>query len=67
MMKIFRKINTIFQAILPLFNYYLSSKGNDKYSIRLVYQGRTVYQTKDEIEKRLRIYQQILSTFKFLP
>lgn len=49
-----------------IFDYYLSSESNDKYSLRLIYRGSTAYQTEDEIQERSRVYQQMLLTFKFI-
>lgn len=46
-------------------DYYLSSKTGD-YSIRIIYQASKNYQTEEEIKERLKIYNQILQTFKFL-
>lgn len=49
-----------------VFDYYLSSMGNDKSSLRLIYQGHIAYQTEDEIKERSHVYSQMLSTFKLL-
>lgn len=45
-------------------DYYLSSEIRDN-SIRVIYLSLKAYQTEEEIGERLKIYNQILSTFRF--